>query len=141
MTHPGVLLSAYLDGELTSAERELVTAHIPDCVPCQNELADLHHARAALRALPMLEVPPGVLDDGEIAEIVPLVRRPRFWAAAAAATVAAFIGVATFVTPEPTVPITFNEISIEHNIRSQLEPPLIPGGIVPAVTIPIGGAE
>ena len=131
MTHPGALLSAYLDGELTSAEREFVTAHIPDCVPCQSELADLHHARAALRALPMLEVPPGVLDDGEMAEIVPL----------AAATVAAFIGVATFVTPEPTVPITFNEVSIEHNIRSQLEPPLIPGGIVPAVTIPIGGAE
>lgn len=141
MTHPGALLSAYLDGELTSDERELVTTHLPDCVLCQKELADLHHARAALRALPMLEVPPGVLDGEETAEVIPFARRPRFWAAAAAATVAAFIGVATFVTPEPTVPITFNEISIEHNTRSQLDPPLTPGGVVPAVTIPIGGAE
>jgi anti-sigma factor RsiW len=141
MSHLGELLSAYLDGEVTQSERTAVTTHIADCRSCQDELADLHWARSALRSLPVLDLPAGLLDDGETAEVIPLIRRPRVWAAAAAAAVVTFIGVATFVAPEPTVPITFSEISVEHNSRSQLDPLLTPGKAVPAVTVPIGGAE
>jgi anti-sigma factor RsiW len=140
MTHLGELLSAYLDGEVTESERNLVTSHIPDCGTCQAELADLHLARSALRSLPVLDLPAGLL-DGEAGVVIPLVRRPRVWVAAAAATVAVFVGVATFVAPEPTTPISFNEISLEHNNRSQLDPLLTPGKAVPAVSLPIGGAE
>ncbi len=140
MTHLGELLSAYLDGEVTEDERKLVTSHITDCGTCQAELADLHLARSALRSLPVLDLPAGLL-DGEASVVIPLVRRPRVWIAAAAATVAVFVGVATFVAPEPTVPITFNEISLEHNNRSQLDPLLTPGKAVPPVSLPIGGAE
>ncbi|MDF1595076.1 MAG: zf-HC2 domain-containing protein [Acidimicrobiia bacterium] len=141
MTHLGELLSAYLDGEVTESERNLVTSHIGDCATCQTELADLHLARSALRSLPVLDLPAGLLNGGDVDVVIPLVRRPRVWMAAAAATVAVFVGVATFVTPEPTVPITFNEISLEHNNRSQLDPLLTPGKAVPAVSLPIGGAE
>ena len=141
MSHPSELLSAYLDGEVTEREREIVTGHIGGCEACQGELADLHIARSALRSLPILDLPPGILMDGMTADVIPLVRRPRVWVAAAAAAVVAFIGVATFVTPEPTVPITFNEISAEYNTRSQLDPILTPGKAAPSVTIPIGGAE
>jgi len=140
MTHLGELLSAYLDGEVTEDERKLVTSHIKDCGTCQSELADLHLARSALRSLPVLDLPTGLL-DGEAGVVIPLFRRPRAWMAAAAATVAIFVGVATFVAPEPTVPITFSEISLEHNNRSQLDPLLTPGKAVPAVSLPIGGAE
>lgn len=136
MSHLGELLSAYLDGEVSPAERTRVTSHIADCSLCQAELADLHSARSALRSLPMLDLPDGLIDLDS--NVVPLVRRPRVWAAAAAAVVAGFIGVATFIAPEPTVPVTFNEISVEHNNRSQFDPPLTPGKVVPAA---IGGAE
>jgi len=141
MTHLGELLSAYLDGEVTELERELVTTHIGNCEVCQIELGDLHVARSALRSLPVIDLPSGLFDEGEPAPVIPLVRRPRTWVAAAAAAVAVFIGVATFVAPEPTVPITFNEISVEYNNRSQLDPFLTPGKALPSVTLPIGGAE
>ncbi len=136
MNHLGELLSAYLDGEVSPAERARVTSHIADCSLCQAELADLHSARSALRSLPMLDLPDGLFDLDS--NVVPLVRRPRVWAAAAAAVVAGFIGVATFIAPEPTVPVTFNEISVEHSNRSQFDPPLTPGKVVPSA---IGGAE
>lgn len=138
MNHPSELLSAYLDGEVTDAERRSVTGHVGDCDVCQTELADLHYARSALRSLPVLDLPPGILDDGQSAEVIPMVRRTRVWAAAAAAVVVAFIGIATIVTPQPSVPITFNEISVEHNNRSQLDPIFTPGNAVPAAPIPVG---
>lgn len=141
MTHPGELLSAYLDGEVTVTERNTVTSHLGDCSVCQEELADVHWARSALRSLPVLDLPAGVTPLVAPPEVVPMVRRPRVWAAAAAAVVSVFIGVATIVAPEPTVPITFSEIATEHNNLTRLDPPLTPGKPAPAVTIPIGGAE
>ena len=59
--HLGPELSAYLDGELTTAEFPLVMAHLRDCSICREELHQLDAARTAVRALPRVE-PPVFLD-------------------------------------------------------------------------------
>lgn len=57
----GELLSAYLDGELREGELELVVAHLNDCLECIAEFHDLKEARAAVRMMPMLQVPDRVM--------------------------------------------------------------------------------
>ncbi|MEN8041998.1 MAG: zf-HC2 domain-containing protein [Actinomycetota bacterium] len=59
--HLGEQLSAYLDGELITAEMPAVTAHLDTCPECRRELADLDRSRIAVRALPGLE-PPAFLE-------------------------------------------------------------------------------
>ncbi|MCL6621979.1 MAG: zf-HC2 domain-containing protein [Syntrophobacterales bacterium] len=44
-------LSAYLDGETTTAETELVARHLADCPECRRELAALERLSAALADL------------------------------------------------------------------------------------------
>lgn len=140
MSHPAELLSAYLDGEVTDEERRVIARHLPDCELCRAELVDLHAARSALRSLPVLDLPSGFFEAGSPGPVVPFGRRPRVWAAAAA-VVAGFIGIAAFIAPEPAVPVTFIQLSVEHCNRSQLDPPLTPGKAMPSATLPIGGAE
>ena len=53
----GELLSAYLDGELRDGELEIVVSHLNDCLECIAEFHDLKEARAAVRMMPMLQVP------------------------------------------------------------------------------------
>ncbi len=53
----GELLSAYLDGELRAGELEVVVEHLADCLECVAEFHDLKEARAAVRMMPMLQVP------------------------------------------------------------------------------------
>lgn len=50
-------LSAYLDGELATAELPIVTTHLDTCGDCRRELADLDRSRIAVRALPGVEPP------------------------------------------------------------------------------------
>lgn len=57
----GELLSAYLDGELRAGELELVVTHLNDCLECIAEFHDLKEARAAVRMMPMLQVPDRVM--------------------------------------------------------------------------------
>lgn len=57
----GELLSAYLDGELNSGELEVVVSHLSDCLECIAEFHDLKEARAAVRMMPMLQVPDHVM--------------------------------------------------------------------------------
>ena len=59
--HPGDLLSAWLDGELTAAEAASIAAHLDRCPACAAEREEVDASRTALRALPMLEPPAGVL--------------------------------------------------------------------------------
>jgi anti-sigma factor RsiW len=115
--HAGELLSAYLDGELTSGEQAKVIAHLEQCPDCRTELADLHLARSMVRSLPVLEVPAWVVGHpGREAKVVPLRRRPAAWAAAAAATIVLLIGIATFVTPPPSVELNFIEVANTHRL-------------------------
>ena len=57
----GELLSAYLDGELRAGELEIVVSHLNDCLECIAEFHDLKEARAAVRMMPMLQVPDRVM--------------------------------------------------------------------------------
>lgn len=103
MMHPDELLSAHLDGELTDHERRRVATHLAECERCRTELADLATARAAVRSLPVLELP---VDVAEIVGLppdpIPLRRRPATWiGAAAAAALAVFVGAAAVSAPEP----------------------------------------
>lgn len=130
MTHLGDLLSAYLDGETSPQESRAVVDHLSSCERCRREMEDIHAARSALRALPILELPHSVLDavDGRrVAEVVPLRRRPvRIAAAAAAAVLVLFVSLATLFAPEPTS-LTVNDITNEFGSVTQFD-------AVPAVT-------
>ncbi len=55
--HLGEQLSAYLDGELVTAEIPVVASHIDSCSECRRELAELDQSRTAVRALPGVEPP------------------------------------------------------------------------------------
>lgn len=52
-----LLLSAYLDGELSDAEREQVETHLPDCSACRQELEALRGTVALLQRLPEVRPP------------------------------------------------------------------------------------
>jgi len=50
-------LSAYLDGELSLAEREALERHLPTCARCQQALAELRVVRRLLHAMPAPALP------------------------------------------------------------------------------------
>lgn len=55
-------LSAFLDGELTDAERDDVLAHLETCAACQTYLAELTALRDALGDMEDVDVPEGFAD-------------------------------------------------------------------------------
>ena len=86
MTHPGELISAFLDGEVTGEEHSQIAEHLEGCSSCHEEFENLNAARTAVRSLLVLEIPPGLIPSGnETAGVIPLSRRPPVWIAAAAA--------------------------------------------------------
>jgi hypothetical protein len=92
-------ISAYLDGELTGADRAALEAHLPDCDECQRELAALRQTRALLRALPAPALP-RAFTLPETPAATPLRRRHApAWArpAQAIGSVAAMIGLGLLV--------------------------------------------
>lgn len=99
-------LSAYLDGELSPAERAALDPHLRDCEQCQRELAALRQTRALLRALPT----PALPRDFSLPAQPVVVERKRAapaWArpAQAIGTIAAMIGLAfLFATALPNLP-------------------------------------
>ena len=119
MTHLGELLSAYLDGELRAEEHNRVTTHLAVCSACQDDLAGLHGARAAVRGLPILEAPVWVGPTAAAATEDSTSRHPVAWAAAvAAAVLVATIGIATWVSPTPGLDLNFDEIADTHRVRA-----------------------
>ena len=86
-SHPAEALSALADGELAPGERATVAAHVESCPQCTEELRVVRAVRDALRALPPVEPPPGVL-DGLVADLAGLGapgRRPALIGLAVAA--------------------------------------------------------
>jgi len=95
MTHHHQLLSAFLDGETTDDEAAEVVRHLESCGPCRVELEDLASARAAVRGLPLLELPDGI---GPAPDRVVVRMRRRRVAGVAVATVAAVVTVVVGLT-------------------------------------------
>ena len=62
-SRPEDLLSAYLDGECTPAERTAVEARIASDREWRAAFEDVQFARDAVRALPRREPPPGFLES------------------------------------------------------------------------------
>jgi predicted anti-sigma-YlaC factor YlaD len=121
--HLGELLSAHLDGELTSTEVGMVTHHLSECSECQNELTGLHGARAALRGLPTFEAPRFGLPE-VTATVIPL-HRVRKAVAVAAVAFVSFVSVATYQASQPTE-VSFSDLTDTQLELNQEAPTLIP---------------
>jgi anti-sigma factor RsiW len=135
VTHPSELLSALLDGELSEQERTQATEHLVTCSACRDELDGLHSARTAVRSLPLLELPAGLRPaEEELGTVLPITRRPPVWvAAAAAAILALFVGMATILAPPTTLEVRLDQLSDQYGARTSLEPAITPRTPVPVL--------
>jgi anti-sigma factor RsiW len=88
-------LEALVDGELGSAERDAVEAHCGFCAACGRERARAEALRGALRGLPELEPPAGLLERVRAAATgEPAPQWRRWWRARPALAAAAVVLVA-----------------------------------------------
>jgi anti-sigma factor RsiW len=119
MTHPGDLLSAYLDQQLADSERSAVDAHLAECPACHIELTAVRESRQLVRSLPLLEPPSGVFDL--TAEVIPL-RRGRVRRMVAAAAVSALIvGVGFSLSADRAVPLPLDAVVEQHVARASVD--------------------
>lgn len=130
MTHPTESISAYLDGELSAAERAELMAHLSSCGQCAVDLEGIQRVRAAVRSLPVVEVPDGLFGDVDMdADIVPLHRNKGVWMGAAAAVIALVIAVAALFTPQPAS-VSVDDLSSRFGARVSLDPAFGPAKVV-----------
>lgn len=138
------LLSAYLDGECTDAERALVEARLATSPEWRAVLGEVAAAREAVRALPTRDAAPAfwarVLADHPVREPVaagpagpdrePAVdlasrrarRRPGRWLAAAGGAAAAAVIAAVVLVPGPeSVDPPVATFTDAHAVRSSLQ--------------------
>ncbi len=123
------LLSAYLDGECTQLERELVAGNLERDPQWRAALADLQFARDAVRALPPREPPAGFLEgllvapESERAASAPA-RRTLRALKAVSAIAAAVVGLVIVTTPgrnsTPVAP-QLSTLSDTHGATATLE--------------------
>jgi anti-sigma factor RsiW len=121
------MISAYLDGELTRGEVSQLRAHLDSCGKCVADMESLQRVRTAVRSLPLIELPPGLLGEAEPV-VVPLRRNRGFWVGAAAAGVAVVIAVATMLTPEPTQ-LSVDDLNSRFGARVSLDPAFGPAKV------------
>jgi anti-sigma factor RsiW len=60
MNHPDDLLAPYVDGSLTTAERNAVSRHLASCARCRDQVDLAGRAHDALRSLPTETAPDGL---------------------------------------------------------------------------------
>jgi len=115
--HLGEQLSAYLDGELVTAEMPIVSTHLDTCQDCRRELAELDRSRTAVRALPGVE-PPEFLAP----RIEDRKHRRGLRAAVAVAAGAAAVSLAFAVTPlgngEDPAQVSIVDLESRHTARA-----------------------
>ena len=128
MIHPSEQISAYLDGELHGSESARLVDHLGACGKCAAELEELQRVRTAVRSLPVLELPAGVVPEADPV-VVPLRRHKGVWAGVAAAIVVAVVAIAALVTPEPGS-LTIDELNSRFAARSTLDPAFGPAKVV-----------
>lgn len=136
MTHPSELISAYLDGEVSPAEKSELVSHLSSCGRCAAEMEEIQRVRAAIRSLPVLELPAEIFAEiGSDADVAPLQRNRGVWVGAAAAVVALVIAVAALVTPPPSS-VSVDELSSRFGARVSLDPAFGPAKVVvPELTV------
>lgn len=120
MNHPGDLLSAYLDGELSPEDRVGVDAHLAGCGDCRDELGGIAGARAAVRALPMLEPPPGLMPTPAATALRRYPRHRLAWAAAAVA--ASLLGIGLLTGSEGAPAFDLDTLNDRHTVRVVVDP-------------------
>jgi len=120
LIHPSEQISAYLDGELHGKELNGLLEHLSGCGRCSAEVEGIQQVRAAVRSLPILELPEGVVPEAD-ADVVPLRRNRGLWVGAAAAVVALVIAVAAMVTPPPNT-VSVDDLSNRFGARVSLDP-------------------
>jgi anti-sigma factor RsiW len=128
MSHPGELISAYLDGELARSEIDQLQAHLATCGKCAAEMQEMQAVRSAVRSLPLVELPSGLIPEAD-AEVVPLRRNKGFWVGAAAAAVALVIAIAAIVTPS-TPSVALEDLNSRYGARASLDPAFGPAKVI-----------
>lgn len=128
MTHAGELISAYLDGELNSEERQTLFEHLSSCGACSAEMQDIQDIRSTVRSLPMMELPPGLVPEADD-ELVPLRRNRGFLIGTAAVVLVLVIAVAALLTPPPP-DITVEELNSRFGARVSIDPAFGPAKVV-----------
>lgn len=128
MSHPSEMISAYLDGELNDGERHELMRHLAGCGRCSAELADMQRVRAAIRSLPVLELPVGLVPDAD-PDVVPLRHHKGLWAGVAAAILVIVVTVAALVTPPPN-DYTVDYLNSRFGARASLDPAFGPAKVV-----------
>jgi anti-sigma factor RsiW len=116
--HLGDRLSAYLDGELSTAEQRQVTDHVVACEQCRVELHDLDRARTAVRSLPGMDT--GQLDRVPTAPRSQRRRVAIFGGVGIAAALVLFLALATGGSPQPA--ISLDDLGSHHIARASAEP-------------------
>ncbi|MDX1468324.1 MAG: zf-HC2 domain-containing protein [Acidimicrobiia bacterium] len=129
MTHPSEMISGYLDGELSGAERAQLLDHLSSCGKCAKELEETQQVRAMVRSLPVLELPVGLVPEADPV-IVPLRRNTGFLVGAAAAVVALVIAAAALFAPQPQT-VSVDDLSSRFGARVSLDPAFGPAKVVP----------
>ncbi|MCB1246654.1 MAG: zf-HC2 domain-containing protein [Acidimicrobiia bacterium] len=130
--HLGDQLSAYVDGELATAEIPVVSAHLDTCSDCRHELADIDRSRTAVRALPGVEPPefltPRVEDHDTV---VPFRRRRSTRTAVAIAAGAAAVSLVVALTPiggsDTPAAVSITELGSRHDARASTG--VVPSGV------------
>jgi hypothetical protein len=134
--HPGDLLSAYLDGELTPREAEGVRAHLDTCAECRSELDYISGARTLVRDLPPVDPPFGLFER----MLRPRHRWARAGVAALAAGAVASVAMLGMATPrEPHVAPHIAQLANVHTASastsgdpiSEMTPVAVPASFQP----------
>lgn len=128
MRHAGENISAYLDGEMRADEVRRFLEHLAGCGRCSAEVTALQGVRSAVRSLPMIELPRGLVPEADSVP-TPLRRNRGLIAAVAAAVVAAVIGIAALVTPPPES-ISLEDLNSRFGARVSLDPAFGPAKVV-----------
>ncbi|MGA2604565.1 MAG: anti-sigma factor [Verrucomicrobiia bacterium] len=129
-------LSAYVDGELTPPQRELIEAHLASCPRCQQVLAQLKTMAAGVAALPKLQPAPQFLaqvrgkisrgDDPEALTWFDHLFRPFLLKVPmeVAALVAIALLVIQFRQPPPAETVGSDQVAQEENSGNQQSLPM-----------------
>ncbi len=143
------VLSAYLDGECTDAERVALDARLADSADLRAALAEVAAARDAVRGLPLRDAPPGFFERllaeglpeapaaGPMETPAPVpgpapapspvdlaarrARRTRRWTAVGGAAAAAMIAVVVVVPRPASVTPPVATFTDAHAVRSSLQ--------------------